>query len=135
MMFGRANEAFEGDVGSEWLSRDDAQVRLYADDPLCGFVLRPGSLLSYLAGIKASKTKANVARIPKVPIYLFSGSDDPVHAEGANIERLVTAYRAAGLSVEEKIYPEGRHEMLNEINRDEVFADLISWLDRTLQPA
>lgn len=133
LLFGRANESFDGDLGSEWLSRDDAQVRLYADDPLCGFVLRPGSLVSYLDGVRETKKKANVARIPKrLPIYAFSGSEDPVHAEGRNIGRMVKAYRRAGLDVTTRFYAGGRHEMLNEINREEVIADLESWLESTL---
>lgn len=134
MLFGNANESFEGDVGSEWLTRDDAHVRLYADDPLCGFILRPGSLVSYLSGARLTRKRSNVARIPTaLPIYLFSGGDDPVHAEGKNIARLLKAYRKAGLSVTQRMYPGGRHEMFNEINRDEVLSDLISWLQRALQ--
>lgn len=127
-LFGKANDAFEGDLGSEWLSRDLVEVQRYADDPLCGFVLRPGSLVSYLDGIRQSKKKRNVARIPQLPIYLFSGSDDPVHANMANIDRMVQAYRGAGLKVEQRIYPSGRHETLNETNRGEVIEDLRNWL-------
>jgi alpha-beta hydrolase superfamily lysophospholipase len=134
LLFGNANEPFEGDVGSEWLTRDDAHVRLYADDPLCGFVLRPGSLVSYLSGARVTRKRSSVARIPSsLPIYLFSGGDDPVHAEGKNIARLLKAYRHAGISVTQQIYPGGRHEMFNEINKEEVLADLISWLQLELQ--
>ena len=134
MLFGKANEAFEGDTGSEWLTRDEAQVRLYADDPLCGFILRPGSLVSYLVGARLTRKRSNVDRIPKgLPIYLFSGDDDPVHAEGKNIARLLKAYRGAGLTVTQRMYPGGRHEMFNEINRDEVLSDLIEWLRSELQ--
>ena len=61
------------------------------------------------------------------------GGDDPVHAEGTNIARLLKAYRRAGLAVTERIYPGGRHEMFNETNRDEVLTDLIGWLGRELQ--
>ena len=66
-------------------------------------------------------------RVKKLPVYIFSGSRDPV---GRNIHQLLEAYRTAGLeAVAQKFYPEGRHESLNEINRDEVTRDLITWLD------
>ena len=65
--------------------------------------------------------------MPKtLPIYVFSGSRDPV---GAKLQGLLDVYKAAGLDVTSKIYPDARHETLNETNRDEVTRDLIAWLD------
>ena len=65
--------------------------------------------------------------IPKrLPIYIFSGARDPV---GAKLQGLIDVYKAAGLRMTAKIYPDARHETLNETNREEVTADLIAWLN------
>lgn len=133
LLFARANKAFARDAatGFEWLSRDAQAVARYTEDPQCGFVLRTGSLEAFLAGAATAAGKPAVDRIPKrLPIYIFSGSDDPVHDNAKNLQRLTTAYRQAGIwQLDYKLYPGGRHEMLNETNRDEVVTDLINWLD------
>jgi alpha-beta hydrolase superfamily lysophospholipase len=68
-----------------------------------------------------------VQRIRKdLPLYIFSGMRDPV---GANIQSLLDTYREAGLRPHVHLYPDGRHEMLNETNRDEVTRDLLDWLN------
>ncbi len=134
MIFGNANADFDGPeaTGFEWLSRDTEQVQRYVDDPLCGFVLRAGSLASLFAGAREARQPANVARIPDIPIYVFSGDADPVHDGGKGLERLLGAYRAHLSSVEAQLYPGGRHEMLNETNREAVLDDLTGWLARAL---
>jgi alpha-beta hydrolase superfamily lysophospholipase len=75
-----------------------------------------------------------LAQIPTtLPVYVFAGDQDPVGAMGEGPRDLVDTYRALGLTdVELKLYEGGRHEMLNEVNRDEVHADLLAWLERTL---
>ncbi len=132
-LFGSANDPFDGPeaTGSEWLSRDQEQVMAYVKDEDCGFVLTPGSLVDMNQGSGVSKDPAAIARIPAtLPIYVFSGSEDPVHGEQEDINRLVAAYRLRGLTkLAYKLYPGGRHEMFNEINRDEVMQDLLAWLD------
>jgi alpha-beta hydrolase superfamily lysophospholipase len=74
-----------------------------------------------------------LARIkPGLPVYIFVGDADPVNDDLKRLTPLVDAYKVAGLDVTLKVYPGGRHEMLNETNRDEVIADLRAWLDRTV---
>lgn len=140
LLFGVANKAFEDDVeaptGFEWLSRDPDQVSAYVSDPLCGFVPCPQSVFDLAQGAKWTQRANAVARIPrKLPLYLFSGDADPVHNDMKNIERMLAAYREHGMHVDTRFYEGGRHEMLNEINREEVTAELIAWLshhdDRT----
>jgi alpha-beta hydrolase superfamily lysophospholipase len=134
MLFGSANEGFEGSTGFEWLSRDVAEVARYVEDPRCGFVLRTGGLCDLFAGAREARSLRRLRGIPRsLPVYVFAGSDDPVHGEGKGIERLLAAYRRAGLErVDSRLYAGGRHEMFNETNRDEVVADLVAWLDRAL---
>lgn len=136
LLFGGANKPFDGPdaTGFEWLSRETAEVQKYVDDPACGFVLAAGSLCDLYAGAAAAKHPECLKMIPKsLPVYIFSGADDPVHDEQRGLQTMVSAYRQAGLPlVEYKVYPGGRHELFNETNRDAVTADLVTWLDRTL---
>jgi len=135
LLFGKSNEPFDGPnaTGFEWLSRDSAQVNLYVDDPACGFVLRAGSVANLMAGAREARKKSFIADIPaELPVYVFAGQADPVHGEERGLNRLLARYRAQIKQVEYRLYPDGRHEMLNEANRDEVAADLVGWLKQTL---
>ena len=135
LLFGQANREFDGDgaTGFEWLSRDTDEVQKYVDDPLCGTVLRTGSLLALFSGAKEAAKPASIAAIPKdLPIHVLSGTADPVHGKLKNLERLFRRYTTAGLTVSRKLYDDGRHEMFNEVNRQEVLDDLVGWLDSVL---
>ena len=125
------NAPFEHRTGFEWLTRDDAEVDAYMDDPACGWAAPP------LAGIATLATAADPERVATIrrdlPLHIMSGSDDPLAQGGTAIEALAEQYRRAGLSdVQVTLYPGARHEILNETNRDEVTADIIAFFDRTL---
>ena len=125
------NAPFEHRTGFEWLSRDAAEVDAYVADPACGWEAPP------LAGIDTLAAAADPERVAAIrddlPILIVSGSDDPLAQGGTTVEALAEQYRQAGLTdVEMKLYPGARHEVLNETNRDEVTADIIAFLDRTL---
>jgi len=66
------------------------------------------------------------------PVYIFSGTADPIHANLAWLDKLVARYTEVGLDVTTRYHAEGRHEMLNETNRDDVVADLVAWLERVV---
>jgi alpha-beta hydrolase superfamily lysophospholipase len=123
-----------GRTGYEWLSRDEAEVDLYVADPDCGFSLDMEAFGQMAASGAATADPKRIANIrPDLPIYLFSGTGDPIAGEGALIELVGDRYREAGVrDVTVKLYPGARHETLNETNRDEVTADLIAWLDRVV---
>ena len=131
LLFGEQNKPFRpARTPYDWLSRDPAEVDKYVADPLCGFPLT-NQLAADLAGaLTDCASPALAARVPKsLPIYVFSGARDPV---GAKLKGLLDVYAEAGLDVTAKIYPDARHETLNETNRDEVTRDLIAWLDAKL---
>ncbi|MFT7651312.1 MAG: alpha-beta hydrolase superfamily lysophospholipase [Candidatus Azotimanducaceae bacterium] len=136
LLFGSANKPFDGPdaTGFEWLSRDAVEVQKYVDDPLCGFVISTGSLKDLYTGSAAASDADAVAGIPKtLPIYVMSGTEDPVHSERADIERLLAAYTSAGLQdITVNWFEGGHHEMFNETNKDEVVSDLSTWLGRFL---
>lgn len=115
----------------DWLSRDPAEVDKYMADPLCGFAARIQLWIDMLdAWVEISKS-ASMAMTPKdLPVHVISGTHDPASAGTRMLEPMLAGYRAAGLkNLSHKFYPEARHELLNETNRDEVTADLIAWLD------
>lgn len=119
----------------DWLSRDQEQVKLYADDPWCGYPLCAGVWQDLIAAMLVTTELSAVAAALRkdLPIYILSGSDDPVHADWTAIDRLAGNYRDCGLQqVTVKNYAGGRHEMFNEINRNDVISDLIEWLSDKL---
>ena len=131
LIFGEYNKPFRPTrTDFDWLSRDPVEVDKYIADPLCGYPFTVQLAVDLLDALGPVSSAATVARVPKsLPIYIFSGSRDPV---GPNLEGLIESYRGAGLDVTTKIYPDARHETLNETNRDEVTADLIAWIDRVV---
>lgn len=135
-MFADFNKPFSPRPGFDWLSRDAAEVRRYADDPRCGFTFSNRLLVDMLRGYVATWDPANERRIPAaLPVLLFSGARDPVGANTRSVTALAERYRAAGIrDVEVRFYPDARHEMLNETNRDEVVRDVLAWLAARVSP-
>ena len=115
----------------DWLSRDTEEVDKYVADPLCGFAVSTQVWIDMLAALDRISNPSNVAKVPKgVPIYLFAGDCDPVGDYGKGVKRLYDAYKRAALfDVRLKLYPDARHEVLNETNRQEVTDDFIAWLN------
>ncbi|MGZ4657563.1 MAG: alpha/beta fold hydrolase [Blastococcus sp.] len=135
---GAFNQPFEpARTAFDWLSRDAAEVDAYVADPLCGDQIP--LTVAYAAGVfglsVGAATADAVARLPEgLPVLLLSGERDPVGGEeAAQVNALAALLRDRGLPVEQHVYPDARHEVFNETNRDEVTADLIAWLRALLQ--
>jgi alpha-beta hydrolase superfamily lysophospholipase len=116
----------------DWLTRDEAIVDAYVADPLCGFGLDPASAKQMFEGARALADPAEVANInPDLPVYIAAGELDPVNGGLTLLTPLADRLKQGGLTdVTVVTYPDARHEILNETNRDEVIGALISWLDR-----
>ncbi len=130
------NEPFEpARTPLDWLSRDRAVVDAFVTDPLCFPMLQPRSMASLLAAAEALSDPARLRRIRRdLPVYLFSGTEDPVGEQLAGVMILIGRYRSAGLlDIRKDFYGGGRHEELNEINRDEVRARLVDWITARLE--
>lgn len=132
------NDSFAGPdaTGLEWLSRDPAEMRAYIDDPWCGQPLSNGFVHDMLLGARRMWAPENERRVAVGgPLLVFAGDDDPVGEFGEAMRDLVARYERLGIRpITLRLYPQGRHEMLNETNRDEVHADLIAWLDASVAP-
>jgi alpha-beta hydrolase superfamily lysophospholipase len=125
------NAPFENRTGYEWLSRDESEVDAYVADEACGFAAPK------LTGIATVAQAADPERLAGIradlPILLVSGTDDPLAGGGAAVELVAQRYRDAGVrDVQAILYPGARHELLNETNRDEVTAEVLAFLDRTV---
>lgn len=118
----------------DWLSRDTEQVDKYIADPLCGFVGKIDLYRDMMQGIKFITDKKNIAQMNKEkPVYFMSGDGDPVGDYGKGVERAYKAFCDAGLhDVFMRLYPGGRHEMLNETNKEQVYQDILSWLNEKI---
>lgn len=114
----------------DWLSRDPEQVDRYIDDPLCGFDVAEAGLRGMLAAAARIADPAVLAGLrADLPVLVVSGAADPLHGDGALIDMLVERWRGAGMQrIETKLYPGGRHEVLNETNRAEVMRELVAWI-------
>jgi alpha-beta hydrolase superfamily lysophospholipase len=122
---GDPNGPFEPSATAyDWLSRDAAEVQKYIDDPWCGFeVAFEVPLLMDLAGAPQPSLP------PALPVLVVNGSQDAVGGFSGGGAALAKAYQGLGLAdVTYLGYEGGRHELFNETNRDEVFADLVAWL-------
>ena len=132
---GRYNGQFKpARTGADWISRDTAVVDAYCADPLCRFLPTVGMYHDMMVGLQLLAKPANLRRMdPDTPVYFFSGDRDPVGANGAGVKKVAGWFKDAGVrDLTVKLYPEGRHEMLNETNRQEVWDDVLSWLEKHL---
>jgi len=115
----------------EWLSRDKEEVKKYIEDPWCGFIPPPSLFIELLNGLLKIWKEENEMKIPKnLPIYVFSGSEDSVSRQTKDLVPMLERYKKYGIQdLTVKFYEGARHETFNEINRDEVYNDLITWLN------
>lgn len=137
MSFGEFNKPFKpARTELDWLSRDPAVVDAYIADPRCGFIATVSLWNQFLRGLGELERPSNLALIPHdLPIYVFSGKEDPVSKGCKGLEQLLSVYQELGIrDVTWHFYPGGRHEALNETNKQEVLTDLIHWLERHLTP-
>lgn len=135
VIFGSYNKKVEHPrTSKDWLTRDAKIVDAYIADPLCGFVASAGLLRDMLMGISYIQNPESLAAMNKnIPCLFIAGGDDPVGNYGKGVEESAQAFRNAGVEqVSCKIYPLCRHEILNEINRDEVFADVLEWISKLI---
>ncbi len=132
LIFGGHNRNFKpAKTEFDWLSRDEKEVQKYIDDPFCGVLFTCGFFYDFIKGLQEIEDKDNLKKVPKnLPIYIISGDKDPVGENGKGVIRLRERYESLGVKdLNCKLYKDGRHEMLNEINKEEVINDVISWLE------
>lgn len=118
----------------DWLTRDAKIVDEYIAHPLCGFTASAGLLRDMIKGIHFIEQKENLKNMNKqLPVFFIAGGDDPVGSYGKGVYTAAEEFKKAGMEdVSIRIYPMGRHEILNEINRKDVYQDVLRWIEKHL---
>ncbi len=135
LCFGAYNKRFAPNrTPSDWVCSDEAVVDAYMADPFCQVVPTVTLMQDMLTGIRFNLRKDNLAKMDKAtPVFFLSGGKDPVGNEGKGVRAAYQSFLDAGCTdVRMKLYPEGRHEMLNEVNKEAVYQALLDWMRRAL---
>ena len=116
-----------------WVCRDNNVVKDYDEDPFCTFVPTLEFYCELMNGLHFIHQKKNIERIPKnLPVFLIVGDADPVGEWAVTVEKLFKIYCKTGIKNScLKVYPEARHELFNELNKKEVYDDVLLWLEKT----
>ena len=115
----------------DWLTRDDEIISKYMSDPLCGRMPSIALFADIFSAMKYNSSQKNLKRMKKeLPVFFFSGDMDPFGDYGKGVISVYRSFLSAGMrDVTMKLYHGGRHEMLNELNREEVYADVLKWIE------
>lgn len=135
LMFGTYNKRFSpAKTKFDWLSRNEENVEKYSNDKACTFLFTLNGYKTLLSTILFIEKRSNIFKIPaKLPVLLLSGEDDPVGDYGKAVRQVYMIYKQRGIEdLSCKLYPEDRHEVLNETDRKEVYAYLYQWLDKRI---
>jgi alpha-beta hydrolase superfamily lysophospholipase len=119
----------------DWISSDENQVDLFEADPLRIEDFSLSIFLDLLKGSKKVNQVSTFKNTPKeLPLFIFSGDKDPVGEMGKGVKKVKNKYQKAGINdITLKLYKGGRHEMLNEVNKNEVEQDVINWLNEKIK--
>lgn len=119
----------------DWINSDPAGVDAYIDDPMCGFVVTAGLLRDMLTGIMHIQRPENLKKMcKKTPVLFIAGGEDPVGNYGQGVLKAADVFKKVGMKkVSAKIYPHSRHEILNEVNKTQVYEDVYSWVNGLLK--
>ncbi len=133
MIYGRSYRGFDttGERPEQsWLSRDVEMVKKYYAEPRCTFTFTLNGFKGLFEAVQFACKKENIDKIPKkLPILLTSGGSDPVGDLGKGVEKVHQLYRQTGIEdLDCIIYKGGRHEILNEVNREQIYSDLFVWM-------
>lgn len=133
LSFGNFNSNFKPNrTNSDWLTRNTEEVDKYIKDSMCGTIHSTSYFYYLLKGLKNNYKYENLNKIPKnLPILLVAGKNDPVGLMGQGVKRLQASLKDVGIKkVNMILYNNARHEILNEINKEEVYSDILEFLDR-----
>lgn len=138
MSFGKPYAQFDKtgeDVSRNWLSKNEESVRAYYQDPRCTFVFTLNGYFGLFSTIHYVSCMKHVRKIRKdLPVLFLSGADDPVGNFGEGVKKAYAQYRQAGIQdVKLKLYQDDRHEILQETDREKVFADIYQWCRRHMK--
>lgn len=132
MAFGSYNKKFGKPAGKEWLSRNPKNVETYMAEKRCNFRFTLNGYYNLFYSIRCLGDKEYVNKMPKeLPVFFVAGKDDPVGQFGKGVEKVCEQFKSLGMKdVQCKLYAEDRHEILNEVDREEVYKDIGEWIKK-----
>ena len=133
MSFGEFNKRIKNHkTPFDWLSTDENEVQKYINDPFCGKLFTVKFFDDLLTGLGYIFKKKNMRNISKtLPVLLISGSEDPVGDFGKGVTSSFKKYKKIGIKdISMTLYPGLRHEIINEVEKEKVFADVLNWLNK-----
>ncbi len=133
LVFGPYNAKVEHQRTSiDWICRDKKVVDRHP--MMQGLAPKAGLLRDMMTGLNNTEHKAHLANMQKsLPVLFVSGGDDPVGNYGHGVRLCADAFRKAGMmDVTVRIYPLCRHEILNEINKEEIYTDILNWIKKSV---
>lgn len=136
LMYGNSNKKFEpSTTHHDWLTRDENVIKKYDSDERTQFTFTLNANYAVLCTLRYINDPKHIQQIPKnLPILFISGTDDPVGNFGKSIPKIVSQWQKQGLkNITSILYPEYRHELLNELDNDKVYDDIAEWLSSSLQ--
>ena len=118
---------------SDWISRDEEIVDKYVKDPWCTFKFSTNGYVTMFSAIQKSQDTDRMSKLnPEMPILFCSGAEDPVGNYGEAVRKAFTVYSEnTKCQIDIKLYEDDRHEILNELDRDVVYDDLLTWMEET----
>lgn len=135
LVFGKNNAKIEQpQTKFDWLSRDNAVVRLYQSDEKCNFIFTASGFRDLFRLIQKANSPSCFKHTPKeLPLFFLSGDKDPISDYGEGVKKVASLYKRAGVcDIEIVFYKNGRHEMLNETNKAEVYGDILRWIEQRI---
>lgn len=134
LVTGSFNKKFKPNrTKSDWTTRDYEQVDKFVNDAKCGKNFTAIAYYDLLSGTYYLSKQKNINKTLNVPILIFSGDKDPVGENAKGVIRVYNMLKKAGLdNVRIRLFKDGRHEMLNEINKEEVYYFILDWLEKNI---
>ncbi len=136
LAFGGYLKRIKNPIGeNDWICRDEAVIRKYDADPLCGFTATAGLMRDMLHGLYIISRRSHLEKMDKdKPILFLAGEDDPVGNYGKGVNKTASRFRQSGMKdVTVKLYPGARHEVLNELEKETTWADALAWMTEKVQ--
>ncbi|SER79937.1 Lysophospholipase, alpha-beta hydrolase superfamily [Gracilibacillus ureilyticus] len=134
LTFNQYNKKTENETEFDWISNNKETVKNYIDDPSCGFIPTNHFFHDLYDGIEKVQRKKDIMRINKqIPLLFLSGDSDPVTNYGKGMKQVVQMYHSINIKeMDQKIYPNMRHEIINENNKETVYRDILGWIDKQI---
>jgi len=129
------NKKFDNRTAYDWISTRNDIVDKFIDDEKCGFIFTALGFRDLFTLLDSVSHTSWYESVPtSLPIFAIYGGMDPVGAYGKGVKKIVDKLRSTGHNVTDKLYPNCRHELLNETNNKEVYADVLEWIDNEIKP-